>query len=180
MSNAPKLSKDQQVYIIQSLACFHSISRILTNVKQEYNIDLTKQAVSRYDPNTINGHKLSDEFKKIFNDTRQQYLAQITTIGIAHQKVRLEKLETHINNLETKTNPNIPLIAELLEQAARECGGMYIAKNFQPIINTNIDEHEDASISDAERSEQLNKLAALNVSGTEEGTRQSAVPEVES
>ena len=55
--------------------------------------------------------------------TRAKFLSEIAEIGIAHKAVRLRRLERCANQAED--NNAVRLFLKLLEQAAKECGGMY-------------------------------------------------------
>ena len=77
--------------------------------------------MQKYDPTTVNGSELSAPLKKLFRETRERYLKETADIAIAHQGFRLRELERMYRNV----GRNAELGAKLLEQAAKEVGGMF-------------------------------------------------------
>lgn len=117
------LNQDVKVYIVSALACFDSTKQVIADVKEQFGLVVTHQQVSAYDPATINGKRLSAPMKKLFATTRDQFLKDATKVPIANASVRLRKLQQLVNQAENRGN--VKMIAELLEQAAKETGGAY-------------------------------------------------------
>lgn len=46
------LSTEVKAFIVQSLACFESPTKVIELVKAEYGIDVSRQQVSQYTPAT--------------------------------------------------------------------------------------------------------------------------------
>ena len=61
---------------------------------------------------------------------RDQYLESVDDVPLAHRGPRIRKLAVWVDRAERAGN--IPLAAELLQQIAKEAGGMY-SKNGEPI-----------------------------------------------
>jgi hypothetical protein len=120
------LSEDIKVYIVTALACFDSTRQVVVDVKEKFGVAVTHQQVSAYDPATINGKRLSKPLKTLFASTREQFLKDAGKIPIAQSSVRLRMLDRNARKAEERGN--VALMAQLLEQAAKESGGAYTNK----------------------------------------------------
>jgi len=121
--SAKGLKDEQKCYIVQALARFVSPSEVAAGVKQEYGIEVSMQALQVYDPTTVAGRRLGEKYSQLFKETRTKYLADTSSIGIAQQAFRLNKLhEMAMNALSRK---NYQQAAQFMEQAAKEVGGAY-------------------------------------------------------
>ncbi|MBU9175824.1 DUF2280 domain-containing protein [Burkholderia gladioli] len=118
-----KLSADIKLFIVQSLACFDSASVVVKTVREEFGVEVSPQQCERYDPTKRAGATLSKKYREIFETTRKAFLDDTSQIGIAHRAVRLRKLANAIETAEKRGN--IPLLAQLLEQAAKESGDAF-------------------------------------------------------
>lgn len=122
-----KLSKTIQRFIVQQLACFESPSEVVAAVKEEYGVTITRQAVEHYDPTKGGeGKGLAKEHEELFNATRESFISKIDTLAISHKAYRLNQLEHIMRN--AKRSRNWFLAAQMLEQAAKEMGGIYTNK----------------------------------------------------
>jgi hypothetical protein len=107
--------------------------------------------VYNYDPTRAN-YDQSPKWRDLFDRRRAAFLSEVGRIGIAHMAVRLRWL----NNIaeEAMTREDYKLVAAILEQAAKETGGMYtnrrevnakVAHNYDDMTTeelwTNITEH---------------------------------------
>jgi hypothetical protein len=118
-----KLTDEQKTFVVQRLACFDSPALVVRALKEEFGATLTAQAVECYDPTKRAGRNLAKRWKTIFEVTRNRFLADTASIGVAHPAVRLARLQRLADRAESAGA--IKLAAELLEQAAKETGGMY-------------------------------------------------------
>jgi hypothetical protein len=118
-----KLSDEVKTFVVQALACFDSPSTVVDAVKAEFGDVITRQAVEGYDPNKRAGASLSQKWRELFEATRKAFLEDTSAIGISHRSVRLRKLEAQIALNEKRGNS--AMVAQLLEQAAKEVGGAY-------------------------------------------------------
>jgi hypothetical protein len=122
-----KLSKTVQRFIVQQLACFESPSEVVEAVKEEYGITVTRQAVEHYDPTKGGeGKGLAKEHEELFHATRERFISKIDALAISHKAYRLNQLEQIMRN--AKRRRNWGLAAQMLEQAAKETGGLYTNK----------------------------------------------------
>ncbi|WP_230972989.1 DUF2280 domain-containing protein [Burkholderia vietnamiensis] len=63
-----------KVYIVQSLACFDTISRTAKAVRDEFDVEVSPQQCERYDPTKRGGATLSKKYREIFECTREKFL----------------------------------------------------------------------------------------------------------
>jgi hypothetical protein len=118
------LSKVAQRFIVQQLACFESPAEVMEAVKAEFGVTITRQAVEHYDPTKGGeGKRLAKEHVELFHATRARFTSKIDALAISNKAYRLSQLEMMMRN--AKRARNYPLAAQLLEQAAKEMGGLY-------------------------------------------------------
>lgn len=116
----PALNADQKRFIVQGLACFKTPSEVAEAVKEEFGIEVPREQVRNYNPLQV---EVAEKWRALFAETRERFLADVAEIGIAHQSFRLRELLDLYHN--AKRSRNAMLAASLLEQAAKERGGMY-------------------------------------------------------
>ncbi|WP_186205906.1 DUF2280 domain-containing protein [Burkholderia gladioli] len=120
------LPDDIKVFVTQALACFDTPTRAAKSVLEEFGVVVSPQACERYDPTKAAGYALSKKYRVIFERTRAEFLDDTSRIGISHRAVRLRALERAVALAEHRGN--LPLMAALLEQAAKEAGDAYTNK----------------------------------------------------
>ena len=118
------LNKKQKLFIVRSLAQFNTPQETVVLVKEEFNIDVSRQQCEAYDPTKRVGKDLSDELKKEFEVTRKDFLDTPQNIPIANLSVRLQRLE----NQYIKHGKNRVAALSILKQAAEDMGGKYTNK----------------------------------------------------
>ena len=118
-----KLSREQQTYVVQALACFDTPSVVAASLKKDYGIVFTPQAIEAYDPNKKAGKALAERWKALFAETRKTFLEDTASIAISHRAVRLRALQRMADKAEN--SGNMVLASSLLKQAAEEVGGSY-------------------------------------------------------
>ena len=136
------LNKKQKLFIVRSLAQFNTPQETVVLVKEEFNIDVSRQQCEAYDPTKRVGKDLSDELKTEFEATRKDFLEKPQNIPIANLTVRLQRLE----NQYQKHGKNRVAALNILKQAAEDMGGKYTnrqentGKDGKPIetINQNV------------------------------------------
>ncbi len=114
------LNQEQKREIVEALACFHDVSSIVAAFHKDYGIALDRKQVGRYDP-TRPYYAGGDKWRAIFEVRRQACLEDVSAVPIAHQAYRLNVLQEGVD--AAKQAKNWPLVAQLLEQAAKEVGG---------------------------------------------------------
>lgn len=120
------LSTEVKAFIVQSLACFEPPTKVIDLVKAEFGVAVSRQQVSQYSPGNAMAAKLSGKWVDLFNTTRERFQAEITDIPIANKAYRLRALDRMATRAESIKN--MALAAQLIEQAAKECGDAYTNK----------------------------------------------------
>lgn len=120
------LKWEVKAFIVQSLACFDTPSQVVDAVKKEFGITVTRQQVESHDPTKANGKGLAKKWVDMFNDTRLRFQSEIGDIPIANKAYRLRTLDRMASR--TEGMKNFALTAQLIEQAAKECGDAYTNK----------------------------------------------------
>lgn len=118
------LTKDQKLFIVRALAVFNTPTETVKLVKEEYDISLNRQNVEAYDPTKRVGKDLSQELKGEFEATRKEFLDQPKNIPISNQAVRLQEYQKLLES--NRRNPM--MVLKIMEQAAKETGGLYTNK----------------------------------------------------
>jgi hypothetical protein len=118
------LENDVKAFIVQALACFDTPTQVSQAVKQEFDIEVTRQQVEQHDPTKRAGVNLAKRWQTLFHDTRKRFREDTAEIPIANRAFRLRALGRMAEKAESMRN--MSLTAQLLEQAAKECGDVYV------------------------------------------------------
>lgn len=118
------LNKKQKYFIVRSLAQFNTPQETVVLVKEEFDLEVSRQQVETYDPTKRAGKDLSAELKVEFEVTRKDFLDTPQNIPIANLSVRLQRLE----NQYQKHGKNRVAALSILKQAAEDVGGKYTNK----------------------------------------------------
>lgn len=121
------LKGEVKAFIVQSLACFDTPSQVVELVKKEFGLSITRQQVESHDPTKANGKGLAQKWVDMFNATRERFQNEISDIPIANKAYRLRVLDRMATRAEGMKN--LALTAEIIEQAAKECGDAYTNKH---------------------------------------------------
>ncbi|MCU3205022.1 DUF2280 domain-containing protein [Enterobacter hormaechei subsp. hoffmannii] len=121
------LKGEVKAFIVQSLACFDTPSQVVELVKKEFGLSITRQQVESHDPTKANGRGLAQKWVDMFNATRERFQNEISDIPIANKAYRLRVLDRIATRAEGMKN--LALTAEIIEQAAKECGDAYTNKH---------------------------------------------------
>lgn len=117
----PQLSEPVKLAIVQALACFDTPSEVAAAVKEDFGVTVTRQQVAGYDPTKATCRGLAKKLRAVFEETRKAFLADVSTVPIAQQAVRLRALQREFERAKARGNSS--MVAQLLEQAAKEVGG---------------------------------------------------------
>lgn len=129
-------------FIVQALACFDTPTQVVEAVKEEFGLQVHRSQVAQYDPTKIAGSKLATKWRVLFQDTRTRFREETAEISIANRAFRLRGLARMAEKAESMRN--LALTAQLYEQAAKECGDMYVNRarkeepDDEPLIPTRI------------------------------------------
>ncbi|MCJ0828818.1 DUF2280 domain-containing protein [Acinetobacter sp. NIPH1876] len=118
-----RLNKRVKLYIVRSLAMFDTPTETVKAVQEEFGITVSKQQCEAYDPTKKTGQDLSEDLKTEFYRVRKEINKNLDSIPIANIFYRLQRLQKLIDHPQYKENPI--LIPNLLQQAAKEIGGLY-------------------------------------------------------
>lgn len=121
------LKPEVKAFIIQSLACFDTPSQVVESVKKEFGLTISRQQAEAHDPTKANGKGLAQKWVDMFNATRERFQNEISDIPIANKAYRLRVLDRMATRAESMKN--LALTAEIIEQAAKECGDAYTNKH---------------------------------------------------
>ncbi|PAQ64368.1 hypothetical protein BIU79_18930 [Klebsiella pneumoniae] len=121
------LKPEVRAFIVQELACFDTPSQIVESVQKEFKVQVTRQQVASHDPTKVAGKGLAQKWVELFNRTRDRFLNEISDIPIANKAYRLRVLDRMATRAEGMKN--LALTAEIIEQAAKECGDAYTNKH---------------------------------------------------
>ncbi|AJX59876.1 hypothetical protein AQ938_06890 [Burkholderia pseudomallei] len=121
-----KLTDDVKAFIVRALACYDTPEQVARAVKQEFGLDVSRQACEAYDPNKYVGRNLSQKWRVIFEKTREAFKTDVGDIPIANISFRLRTLQRTLAEAEKRGNTVVVLQA--LEQAAKEAGGAFTNK----------------------------------------------------
>ncbi len=124
------LKSDVKAFIVQALACFDTPTQLSQAVKQEFDIDVTRQQVEQHDPTKRAGVNLAAKWRTLFEDTRKRFREETADIPIANRAFRLRAMSRFVEKAEGMKN--IALAMQILEQAAKECGDIYVNRKIEP------------------------------------------------
>ena len=130
------LKNEVKSFIVQALACFDTPSQVVEAVKNEYGVVVSRQQVETHDPTKSAGKGLAVKWVTLFNDTRKRFREETAEIPIANRAYRLRAMNRFVEKAETMKN--IGLAMQILEQAAKEVGDVYVnrqSKNENPHDN---------------------------------------------
>ncbi|MBW8353976.1 MAG: DUF2280 domain-containing protein [Pseudomonas sp.] len=118
------LKDEVKCFIVQALACFDTPTQVVQAVKETFGLDVTRQQCELYDPTKYAGRDLGVKWRTVFEDTRKRFREDTADIPIANRSFRLRGLARMAEKAENMRN--LALTAQLYEQAAKECGDMYV------------------------------------------------------
>ena len=125
------LKAECKIFIVQSIACYETPTQVVESVRERFGIEITRQQVESHDPTKVSSKGLARKWIDIFNSTRERFLKETSDIPIANKAYRLRVLDRMAVNAESMKNYG--MTADILEQAAKEVGGMYTSRlNVEP------------------------------------------------
>ncbi|WP_130905310.1 MULTISPECIES: DUF2280 domain-containing protein [unclassified Pseudomonas] len=121
------LRDEVKAFVVQALACFDTPSQVVASVKERFGLDVTRQQCEAYDPTKYVGRNLHAKWQTLFHDTRKRFREETAEIPIANRAFRLRAMSRFVEKAETMKN--IGLAMQILEQAAKEVGDIYVNRN---------------------------------------------------
>lgn len=155
-AHKPILPEDVKRHIVVALAAFDTPSQVAQSVKEEFGLEVSRQAVEGHDPTKRAGRKLALKWRTLFEESRRAFIEDMSAIAISHRATRLRAL----NRMATKaeTMGNMSLAAQLHKQAAEEMGNAYTNKREHSGPNGGPIQHElhaDLDAMDPDRAREL-------------------------
>lgn len=144
------LSEPVKIFIVQALACRDTPQEVVTLVKQEYDIEVTRSQCQNYDPTKYSGRNLSKKYVELFYETRKKFDEGLIDIPIANKHFRLRQYD----KLLAKNSKNVVMSLSILKQAAQDLGGQFT--NRQEI--TGKDGKDLMTVSEADLDKQIFEL----------------------
>jgi hypothetical protein len=115
------LTDEIKEFIVRGLARYETPSQVAAAVKVNFGIEITRFQVRDYNPASSRPPAL--RWCELHAVTRQKFLADLAEIGIAQKVYRLRMLDHFAR--DAMDNHGFIKAAAFLEQAAKECGGIY-------------------------------------------------------
>lgn len=120
------LKAECKIFIVQSIACYETPSQVVESVREKFGIEITRQQVESHDPTKVSSKGLAQKWIDIFNATRERFRKETSDIPIANKAYRLRVLNRMAVSAESMKNYG--MTADILEQAAKEVGGIYTSR----------------------------------------------------
>jgi hypothetical protein len=123
------LPDEIKAFIVRGLARYETPSEVAEAVYATFDLRVSRQLVHKYDPACT--QPPAQRWRDLHSAARKAFMNEVADIGVAHKAVRLRLLDrmTH-NALAGRFDVRA---AYFLEQAARECGGMYDRRRYAPV-----------------------------------------------
>lgn len=115
-----KLTDELKAQVVERLARYESPVAIARSLKQDHDIDITRQSVAFYDPTLYSSRACPEKWATLFRETRARLLEGKAEIGFASRIARLIALDRMARD-EIGTG-NTREARALLQQIATEAG----------------------------------------------------------
>jgi len=135
MANNNKMVDAQKSAVVIMLACYWTPTEVVTYVSEEWDIDIRKQSVQRYDPTKHNGQRsLAKKWCDLFHATRHRFLTDAAMHAVSKMPYRMGIYQKVIDGALKMRNYDMVLRA--MEQAAKDEGGSYTNRQKVDIDQT--------------------------------------------
>ncbi|EOW0993859.1 DUF2280 domain-containing protein [Acinetobacter baumannii] len=114
------LKEPVKIFIVQSLACRDTPQEVVENVKQEFDVEISRSQCQAYDPTKYSGRNLSKKYVELFEKTRDEFDKGLIDIPIANKYYRLKQYQRQLDRTR-----NVKTALKILEQAAKDIGGQF-------------------------------------------------------
>lgn len=148
-----EFTEAQKLEIVTMLACFREPATIVKHLGDEYGIETDTRQIGAYDP-TRSYYDAGDKWRDIFDAKRKQYIEEVASVPSANQGFRLNLLHEQIVKAAREDKP--ALMAQLLEQVAKEVGG--VLTNMRDV---RIDDNRRPRVSEMSAEDRKAMLAGL-------------------
>lgn len=114
------LKEPVKIFIVQSLACRDTPQEVVENVKQEFDVEISRSQCQAYDPTKYSGRNLSQKYVELFEKNREEFDKGLIDIPIANKYYRLKQYQRQLDRTR-----NVKTALKILEQAAKDIGGQF-------------------------------------------------------
>ncbi|MEN8284637.1 DUF2280 domain-containing protein [Acinetobacter baumannii] len=114
------LKEPVKIFIVQSLACRDTPQEVVENVKQEFDVEISRSQCQAYDPTKYSGRNLSQKYVELFEKTREEFDKGLIDIPIASKYYRLKQYQKQLERTR-----NVKTALKILEPAAKDIGGQF-------------------------------------------------------
>lgn len=143
---SPKLTDDAKTYVVLRLAAYDSPSSVLKGLKEEFGVVIARQSIEYYDPTSVAGRDLADQWKTLFLETRAKIVEGKADVGAANKMVRVRwRADMARRAMDTG---NFVLANEILDAIAKEMGESFTNKQKHEHSGTVRVEGTDAELDD--------------------------------
>lgn len=132
MADEKRLPKEVQLFIVEQLARYRSSKYIIEAVNELFKILIVKQQIFYYSQICTKelpekAAQSSKDLQAHFKECRTKFKKDVESIGGFHQPFRMQVLQDELDEELSKKYPNrrTPVILEIVEQMAKEAGGMF-------------------------------------------------------
>lgn len=94
-----RLKNEHKLLIVKMLAERISPNEVIEIMQKDYSVKVTPSQVSTYNPENLQGRKMSDEHKKLFHKWRAEFMLDFEAVPIANLRVQLEYIQGQMENL---------------------------------------------------------------------------------
>ena len=109
--------------IVTMLACYEKPSDVRDMIEKEYGYRITNlSTIVYYDPTTADT-EVADEWKALFERTRERYMKDVARVPIMNKAYRAHALQRILD--KEMTRENTVGARDTLKQAAEEEGGVF-------------------------------------------------------
>jgi hypothetical protein len=115
------LSDEIKEFIVRGLARYDTPTEVAAAVKAQFGIEITRYQVNEYNP--LSSRPPASRWCELHAVTREKFLDDIASIGIAQKAYRLKMLDQFAQR--ALANGSSFHAAEFMVLAAKECGGFY-------------------------------------------------------
>ncbi|MBL4060773.1 DUF2280 domain-containing protein [Acinetobacter baumannii] len=114
------LKEPVKIFIVQALACRDTPQEVVEQVKQEFDVEISRSQCQAYDPTKYSGRNLSQKYVELFEKTREEFDKGLIDIPIASKYYRLKQYQKQLERTR-----NVKTALKILEQAAKDIGGQF-------------------------------------------------------
>lgn len=121
------LTEHQKAWLVTQWARMRHAAQIRKEFAEVFGVEIDRKQVHTYNPKaSSNFGRGQVKWNQLFDEEREKFLAEVNAIPIANAAVRLDRLETMC--VAAMEKGNTPLAASIIEQAAKEVGGLFTNK----------------------------------------------------